>query len=867
MLPAAAQTPAASGVTHATVTTQLPRAIRPTHYDLTVIPDAKVLTFTGKVAIAIEVLTPTATITLNQADMTFARATLASTAGGVTSALRIATDDKAQTATFTAPASLAPGRYVLSLDYAGKIGTQATGLFALDYTDGGTAKRALYTQFENSDARRFVPSWDEPFYKATFSLKAIVPRGEMAVGNLPVASRVPVPGGKELVTFGDSPRMSTYLLFFGLGDFERATTRAGATEVGIVTKRGDLPKGRFALDSAAAILPWYNDYFATPFPLPKLDHIAAPGQSQFFGAMENWGAIFYFEYALLLDPKISSQGDRQQVFTTIAHEMAHQWFGDLVTMAWWDDLWLNEGFASWMESRATEHFHPEWHTELGTLAGRNSAMNQDALVTTHPVIQHVETVDQASQAFDAITYQKGEAVLRMLEGYTGAAGWRDGVRAYMKRYAHQNTVTDDLWREIEAASGKPITQIAHEFTRQPGVPLIRASATCAGGATTVRLEQGEFTKDRPDKAPLRWHVPVASAAIGGKPVETLVYGTGSANVPGCGPVIVNAGQTAYFRTLYDPKLFAGIVRDFAKVAPIDQLGMLNDTMALGLGGAEPLPDMLDLVAALPTDADPQVIDTAVSNISSLISPYSDGVPARAAALGKLAAAKFLPILRKLGWEPVKGEPDTVANLRESLIAALGNNGDPTVVAEANRRFVASASDPAAIPAPLRKTILGVVAVNADEATWDKLHAMAKAETSTIARASLYRQLGLAKDPKLADRALALALTDEPGATTSPGIITEVSLRFPDRAFDFAVANQKAVTARVDSTSATRFFPRLVYGAYNAATIAKLRAWAKTNVAPGSMRTVDESVAQIRYRIAVREQRMPAVDAWLKSKGY
>ncbi|WP_229507659.1 M1 family metallopeptidase [Massilia sp. Dwa41.01b] len=288
--------------------------------------------------------------------------------------------------------------------------------------------------------------------------------------------------------FAPTPAMSTYLLFFALGDFERATTTVDGTELGVVTRRGSLPQAAFALESSGAILREYNDYFGVRYPLPKLDNVAGPGRSQFFGAMENWGAIFTFEYALLLDPAISTQRDKQEIFATAAHEMAHQWFGDLVTMRWWDDLWLNEGFASWMESRMTARLHPEWNTALDTVNGRDAAMRRDALATTHPVVQHVATVEQASQAFDEITYQKGEAVIRMLEAYVGEDAWRRGVRAYMREHAYGNTASNDLWRQIERAAARPVTQIAHDFTLQPGVPLVRvALPVCKGGKMTIAL--------------------------------------------------------------------------------------------------------------------------------------------------------------------------------------------------------------------------------------------------------------------------------------------------------------------------------------------------------------------------------------------
>lgn len=865
VLPLAAQAqtaPAAGSATAETVTTQLPRDARPVHYDVQVEPDAANLRFEGKVAITLDLVAQTRSITLNAADLTIASASLATGKGKRAGTPTVALDAAAETATFTFGKPLKPGRYVLSIDYAGKINTQANGLFALDYKAAdGTAKRALYTQFENSDARRFMPSWDEPFHKATFTLKALVPEGQMAIGNLPATSTTPAGKGKVLVTFGESPKMSTYLLFFALGDFERASKQVGGTEVSVVTKRGDLAQAGYAHDEAVRLLPWMNDYFGAAFPLPRLDNIAAPGRSQFFSAMENWGAIFYFENAMLVDPKTASNPVRQRIFTVVAHEMAHQWFGDLVTMAWWDDLWLNEGFASWMESRATEQFHPEWQPELTAVGARERAMGQDAYVTTHPIIHHVATVEEASQAFDGITYAKGEAVIRMLEGYAGADKWRDGVRAYIGRYAHGNTVTDDLWREVEKASGKPIAQIAHDFTLQPGIPLVRATASCAGGVTTLALAQGEYSRDVPGKTPLAWHVPVRAAMAGGPVAETLLEGKGSLAVEGCGPVVVNAGQSGYYRVLYDPAAFARLSQGIAGVAPVDQLGVLNDAVALAYTGQQPFADALGLVKALPADAAPAVMERAAKVIAGL-AEYARTDPSRRAALGRLGTARFSPVLARLGWAPRAGEQGIDGNLRAALIETLGDLGDAGVVAEARRRFLASASDPAAIDPSVRVAVLTVVAKNADAATWDTLHAMAKAETSAQFRDTLYSLLGMARDPALADRALALSLTDEPGVTTTPVIISSVASSHPDRAYDFVIANYDAVMGRLDGSAATRYLARVAQGSQDPAMIGKLKAYADARIAASARRPVDEAIARIADRIKVRDTRMGEVDAWL-----
>jgi len=847
-------------------TTQLPRTARPSHYDVTLIPDAQNMRFSGKVRIDLDILTATDTIVLNAADLTFSHAALEGAGNLPAPVIRL--DEQAQTASFTFARKLAPGHYTLALDYDGRIYTQAAGLFALDYDSDQGRMRALYTQFENSDARRVIPSWDEPAYKATFSLKAIVPSAQMAVSNMPVAARADAGQGRTLVTFGQSPKMSTYLLFFGLGDFDRATRRIGATEVGVITKKGDVDKAGFALESAAEILPWYNDYFATPYPLPKLDNIAAPGRSQFFSAMENWGAIFTFEGSLLFDPVISTETDKQRIFITAAHEMAHQWFGDLVTMRWWDDLWLNEGFASWMEGRATEHFHPEWDAQLDAVGNRDRAMALDALASTHPVVQHVETVDQASQAFDAITYQKGEAVIRMLEAYTGSDAWRDGVRRYIHAHAHGNTVTDDLWSAIEQAAGKPITTIAHDFTLQPGIPLIRVEqAQCTGGSTRLSLTQSEFALDRAKKKPLSWHVPVIARAIDQEDAASTIVsnGRGTLDVKGCSPVVVNAGQSGYYRTLYAPRLFTALKDDFAAMAPADQLGLMADSAALGLAGQQPAPDVLALIKAIPADARPHVWSSATEILLNLYD-YADGDTPVQDRLRHFAIARLRPVLDNLGWTPRAGEADTAAILRGRLIAVLGDMGDPKVVAEARSRFARRNSDATALPGPLRRTIVGVVATHADTATWDALHADAAAEKSALVKAQLYTLLGAARDPALARRALELALTDEPGETNSAAMIARVGYEHPELAFDFAVANKAQVERKVDTASRNRFVPRIASFSHDPAMIEKLKAYARDNIPAEARRSVDTALASIATRIQVRQSRLPEIARWLAKNG-
>lgn len=861
-----AQEAAAPPVVNAT--TQLPRGVSPTHYAIEVTPHAERMTFDGKAKIDLVVAEATDRIVLQAIDMAFANSALA-TPAGKTLVPKVSVDADSQTATFAFDKPLAPGRYTLSTDYNGKIGTQANGLFALDYQTDAGKKRALFTQFENSDARRFMPSWDEPNFKATFDLSVIAPAGQMVVGNMPVASTGDAGRGLQRVVFQTTPKMSTYLLFMAMGDFDRSTIRGeNGTEIGVIAQKGKVEQARFALEASRDVLREYNDYFGVPYPLPKLDNIAAPGRSQFFSAMENWGAIFTFEYSLLLDPAIANVNDKQRAFTVAAHEIAHQWFGDLVTMAWWDDLWLNEGFATWMEGRTTRKLHPEWDID-GVDAAYTSrgAMGRDAYATTHPVVQHVETVEQASQAFDGITYGKGSAVIGMLEDYVGADAWREGVRSYIHQHSYGNAVTDDLWREIDkAAPGRQLMQVAHDFTLQPGVPLIKASASCEAGATRVALEQAEYTIDRPGKAPLRWHVPVSVRGGDGKAVRVLVDGEASVTLPGCGaPVVVNAGQKGYYRTLYVPAQFKALRDGFAGLPVVDQLGVMLDTSALAETGQQPESDLLDLADKVPLDASPDLWQLVAGVLGGIDDLYK-GQPERQATFRKYALSRLSPKFEQLGWESREGDSSTVKDLRTSLIGTLSGMGDAKVIAEARRRFAASANDSAAMPPDLRRTVLGIVAYNADAATWDKLHAMARSEQSSMIRDQYYGLLARIKDKALAQRALDMALTDEPGATVSAGMIDSVSDEHPDMAFDFAVAHREQVDMLVDTTSRARYYPGLGSGANDLAMADKIRAFADKYIAPTSRRAADTAIASIQTRLKLRAQQMPQVDAWLKEHG-
>ncbi len=837
----------------------LPANVQPSHYDLSITPDAAHDAFTAIARIDVEVKSATRTIQLNAVDLTFASVNLTG-ASGAPLTPKWAFDAQKETATLTFASNVKPGRYTLSIAYGGKINGSAAGIFHLDYDTAGGKARALFTQFENSDARRFMPSWDEPDRKATFSLTADVPADQMAVSNMPVASSDTLANGLKRVRFAQTPKMSSYLLFFGLGDFERVTRKVGNTEIGVVVKRGDTARADYALNAASQIIGYYNDYFGTPYPLPKLDMIAGPGSSQFFGAMENWGAIFYFERDMLVDPQLATVSQQQRVYTNVAHEMAHQWFGDLVTMDWWDDLWLNEGFAVWMEDKASNHFHPEWNLQLKALGARDTAMALDAREGAHQVVQHVRDVQQASQAFDAITYQKGAAVIGMLESYVGEDVFRQGVRNYMRDHAYGNTVTDDLWKEIDGIGPIHLTEVAHDFTLQPGVPLIRVTQQ-GGGAT---LEQSRFGADAPSKASLRWDVPVTTArAYGAGSWSGIVSRVAPASLkPPVDGLVVNAGQTGYFRTLYVGPMFLRLTDAWPRLTPADQYGALTDASALAFAGYQPMGDLLTLIDRTGSDLDPVVAGAVISRLQQ-IGRLERGL-AGETAFKTFARARLQPLYAAYGFEPRPDEAPPVTETRGLLLRALADFDDPTVIADARARYTAWKADHSALKPDVRSAVLNIVASNADAATWDELKSVALTAPTALERSEFYRLLGAARAPDLAKKALDLAFAPETPLTEGPSILRVVADRFPDEAVDFAIAHPQAVKARLEESSASRFLPSLASGSSSSETPAKLDAYAEANIAATSRRPVVAAKSAMSLTRERRSINIPEVDRWLAS---
>ncbi|ASK93958.1 M1 family metallopeptidase [Xanthomonas campestris pv. trichodesmae] len=849
------------------VTTQLPCTAKPYHYSIDITPHAEAMTFDGKVKIELNVLESTDRLVLHAGKLQIAHSNL-QPANGKAQAAQVSMDEAAQTATFSFKARLTPGKYTLSIDYSGVINTQPHGLFALDYVTSQGKRRALYTQFEAADARSFVPSWDEPNYKATFDLAVNAPADQMVVSNMPLAPSTKVAGDLKRFVFRTSPKMSTYLLFMSMGAFERATvkTKTG-TEIGVIAQKGKVSQAQFALESGRDVLTEYNDYFGVPYPLPKLDNIAAPGQSQVFGAMENWGAIFTFEKTMLLDPDVSSIYDKQGIFTLAAHEIAHQWFGNLVTMAWWDDLWLNEGFANWMESRTTAKLHPEWDVDRAGAAYKSrAAMLRDGYATTHPVVQPIGSVDQVPQAFDQISYQKGEAVVAMLEDYVGSDTWRGAVRNYIKKYQYDNAITDQLWRQVEAvAPDKRFTQVAHDFTLQSGVPLIKVSADCIGGQTNVTLTQGEYTLDRPAKQPMRWHVPVALRQVGGEQTRVLVDGTAHLKWAGCDkPVLVNAGQKGYFRTLYAPAQFKALSNSYSSLQVVDQLGLLLDTVALSAIGLQPQSDSLDLTTKIAVGATPDLWDTMVDTFDGVDDMFKHDT-AGSTAWRAYARPRLSEEFSALGWDDRDGDSAQIKKLRGRLLISLSGMEDASVIAEARRRFAVMQKEPTSFSPDVRKRVLNIAARNADDAIWEALHGLAKKEKSSMVRDLYYSLLATVKNDDLAQRALDMALTSEPGTTLGGTMIRIVADTHPELALNFALAHREKINTMVGPNVSAGYFPRLGSTSTELKTAEKIKDYADKYLTPTTRSDADTIMKAIQTRAKLQATQLPQVLSWLKEQ--
>src|SRR5437016_8453900 len=835
---------------------KLPKQVRPTEYAIWIRPDLKKLTFAGRETVKLNVQEPSREIILNALDLTITDTEIDSKTVPKTKF-----DAKNELLRIATPEELTPGEHTLAVRFTGKINQFGRGLFYAKYQEQGTGAKKMFlgTQFEASDARRLFPCWDEPVFRARFQLTAVVPENWMAVSNMPVASEKKVAGGRE-VEFQPTPSMASYLNVFCAGEFNAIESEVDGVKLRITTTKGKAESARYALEATAQILHYYNEYFGIPYPLPKLDQLAIPGG--FGGAMENWGGITYYETALLFDPANSSAGTKQRVYEVIGHEVAHQWFGDLVTMAWWDNLWLNEGFASWMGTKCTAHFNPQWEVWLEKGIPRDparrigiakeQAMEGDARATTHPIQQKVATEAEANSAFDDITYKKGQSFLRMLESFLGEEPFRDGIRRYMQAHKYSNSITADLWNALTEASGKPIVEIAAGWTEQPGFPVVNVRREANG---KVALSQEHFTINFRDNT-AAWKIPLTYFIDGQSAPATLLMSEKMAtleDVPSERALKINDEGAGNYRVAYDEASWKLLLASLPGMNVPDQVNLLSDAWAFFQAGRQPFTFYTGLIDRLPPSTALAVREQIINAFNS-IDRLLAGAPGQE-QFRRYARRVLRPTLDTLTLQPKPGGPMTASLLRASLVQELGLLGDEEVIKMCRQNFENYLKDRSSVSADLRASTFAIAMRYGDLATWQKLHELGLKTTSTEEKQNYYDALAFASDPKLIQKSLAIALTDELPTSRAVFMVSKVARESdrPDLAWEFARKNLKALVAKVDALNANSYLTSHFTVFYGPCRMEELKAFAQKNLSEPSRKPVEIASDEILFRADFRKR--------------
>jgi aminopeptidase N len=843
----------------------LPKHTIPHHYTISIQPDIEAKTFKGTESIDFEVRTPVAVIVLNARKLRLSNAHLAGVAGQ-TAAIQI--DDRKETAMLTFSQPLPVGRHQLELEFQGQIGSQAQGLYYGKYPSDEGEKLLLATQLQPTDARQMFPCWDEPAFRATFQLIVEVPEKFLAVSNMPVEREEALPAGTKRVKFSRTPKMPSYLVALVAGELEALSGEAAGVPLRIVTSRGKKQNAEYALEITRQLLAFYNDYFGLKYPLPKLDQIAIPGG--FLGAMENWGAITYFESLLLFDPKVSSQSTRETIFSFVAHEIAHQWFGDLVTPAWWDDLWLNEAFATWMAVKASDHFNPGWNARLRSGRSKDLAMGTDALKATHPVRMPIANPSDVLRSFDEITYEKGGAVLFMLETYLGERVFRDGLRQHLSAHQYGNATAADLWAAMEKVSGKPLSGMARSWIEQPGFPLLKVSSSCLEGKRQLVLEQQRFTLDAETPSSALWQVPVILAEAGSKqPSRRFLLKEKSSTfaLDDCStPIKLNAGDVGYYRVHYSKALLKGLQESLSsRLGQSDQLNLLRDTWALTEANQGSSSDYLDLVEGLRDQTGQPIWEEVLDRLKSLDSLFI-GNKARD-SFHRYSRSLLAPMLKRVGWESQTGEAEENRLLRSRLISTLGFFGDEGVITEARSRFQQFLKTPGSLQADLRPAVLDVVGRYSDRATYDRLHELGRQTQNLEERLLFYHAMQMAREPVFVNENLHITLTDELPPGVAPYLVYGLTFdgQHREAAWTFVRQNLKKLTENLDFWGQLNYVPYLMTSFSDMARAEELEAFGKEHLSQDTAKEVAKAAEKIRFQAKLKARELPRIEEWLRKR--
>jgi len=824
---------------------RLPKDVRPTHYRLELELDPAIDRFSGTADIEIEVRRSVEAIVLNAHRLEAGNARLVD-ADGTARTLAITADAQLQQWRLAVGpgASIAPGRYRIGIDYTGRVEQTGQGLFAVNYRAEGAAARMLATQLEPSHARTVFPGFDEPAFRASFQLTARAPVRYEIVSNMP-ATASKVVGGRRETRFAPTPSMPTYLFAVAVGEFDTLEDKHDDVQLRILTARGKRNHAMYAMETTKKLLRFYREYFGLPYMLPKLDQLAVPGVRR--GAMEDWGAISYNEAVLLYDVQRSTPQTKQSIFSIVAHEIAHQWFGNLVTAAWWDDIWLNEAFATWMAQKAANHFNPDWDLQASSRMSKENAMRRDAGGATRPIVIPIRTENEVFGVFDEITYQKGGSVLSMFEASMGADTFRDGLRRYIRTHAYSNATADDLWHHLSQAAGRDVGGQIADWVTQPGFPVLDLGTRCAGERTEVSITQQRFSSTGLRESVATWHVPVMLRAGGETRAFTMGRDPLKITFAGCGPIVANAGDAGYYRVRYDKEAAARIREVLGKLTSLDRAAITADTFALASNGTLPVVDYLALIS-VPVSRTPNEWRQIVESLTRLDAALV-GTPAQA-ALREWARNQLSPELERLGWASSSQEELSTLRLRAELIDALGQFDHAPTIRRARDLHAAGTSDPSIIVG-----VVNTVARHADAATFEALLAARKSATAQEEMHRLENALSLPRDPTLVKRVLELSLTSEWDSRAATWLATNVGPNSGNTAlgYEFVERRYAALAAKASDWGRPWLLPQSAAG-FNESVRAEAMIAAQQELVGEPGRDAAQRIAEaIREKAAIRER--------------
>jgi aminopeptidase N/puromycin-sensitive aminopeptidase len=833
---------------------RLPSGVSPEHYTLTLEPDLKAATFTGDETIDVVLAQPSDTITLNAAQITFKKVTI--TANGKKQKANVTLDADKEQAAFHVAHTLPAGKAAIHILYSGILNDQLRGFYL-----SKTAKRNYaVTQFEPTDARRAFPSFDEPALKATYTTRLIVDTGDTAISNTNIISDKPGPtAGKHTILFATTPRMSTYLVAFLVGDFKCVSGESDGVPIRACATPDKVQLGTYAVKAAEFVLHYYDNYFGIKYPMPKLDMIAIPDFEA--GAMENFGAITYRESDFLIDEKTASVNAKKRVATVVAHEMAHQWFGDMVTMQWWNNLWLNEGFATWMENKPVAAWHPEWKIPQDEALDLDGILNVDAGKVTRTIRANADTPAQINEMFDGITYQKGGAVLAMVENYLGKETFRRGVHNYLEAHLYANATAEDFWNAQTETSGKPVDKVMDSFVGLPGVPLLHFSAPQNG---TVQVSQQRFflSPDVHADHPQTWTIPVCFKTADEPKCELLTSKQQTLTVPSSAIFYGNAGDKGYYRSVYQPADYQAIV---AKVetglTPTERIGFAGNEWALMRSGRGSVGNYLDLADGLKNDSNAAVIDSLAGSIAAIDARIATEQDRK--LLAAWVRQQFGP-----AYDRVKDLPPTASleqhELRATLFGVLGGIGhDPKIIAESKRLTEMYIQDPASVDPAIARTALAIATENGDSHLFDQLQALSQTSTNPDVQTAALFSLANFHDPALMKRALDYATSGKVRNQDSVFFFVE-ALRSRDTrpdAWQYIQTNWDKVHAQL-TTMMGAYLVGSAGSFCSADKLAEVNSFFSTHKVVAADRALKRADNAIQDCITLRSAQQPNLSAWL-----